>query len=96
MTRPALSTQPQAWTPAAVEHDLNDLRQVLSGHPFPTDQDHLLARCVARRSPARLMWRLSYLSRTHSYSSLDEVCTEVCRCAGLPKDPTASAGPRWV
>ncbi len=90
MARTAASIGPRAWTRAGVEDDIIDLRQALASHPFPTDQDHLIARCVARRSPVRLMWRLSCLSRTRSYASLDEVCVEICRCAGLANDPTAA------
>ena len=57
--------------------DLDDLRRALGDHPFPTQQDDLIASCIAHSEPARLAGRLALLSRTHTYTSLDEVCAHV-------------------
>ncbi len=62
---------------AALAADLAELRAALADHPFPTHQDDLIAACLVRNQPARLCCRLSRLSRTHSYASLDEVCADV-------------------
>jgi len=90
MARPAGSMAPEAWTTRAVEADLSDLRLALAAHPFPSDQDHLIAGCVARRTPSRLLWRLACLSRTRTYLTLDDVCDEVCRAAGVLDGPAPS------
>ncbi|WP_392543853.1 hypothetical protein [Oryzobacter telluris] len=63
----------------ALERDLADLRVALATHPFPTHQDDLLAHLVRRREPIRLACRVSGLSRTRSYTSLDEVCDAIGR-----------------
>ncbi|MBR7744294.1 hypothetical protein KC207_13450 [Phycicoccus sp. BSK3Z-2] len=57
--------------------DLTDLRRALADHPFPTLQDDLIAACLSRGEPSRLACRLSRLSRTRVYTSLDEVCAEI-------------------
>lgn len=64
-----------------LEADLSALRVALADHPFPTHQDDLLALLVHRREPARLACRLSTLSRTRSYDSLDDLCAELRRLA---------------
>lgn len=67
---------------AALDADLADLRRVLADHPFPTQQDDLIAACLGRHEPARLCCRLSKLARTRTYGSLDEVLADV-RAAAL-------------
>lgn len=67
-----------------LEPDLAALRVVLADHPFPTHQDDLLAALVGRREPVRLARRLTALSRTRAYVSLDDVCDEVRRRAETP------------
>ena len=66
---------------ATLARDLDDLRRVLADQPFPTHQDDLIALVVARREPARLACRLSSLSRTRTYASVDEVCDAVRHAA---------------
>jgi hypothetical protein len=65
--------------PDALEQDLDDLRAALLAHPFPTQQDDLLAVLLGRREPVRLAWRLSRLSRTRTYHSIDEVFDDIRR-----------------
>ena len=65
----------------ALAGDLAELRAVLADHPFPTHQDDLIAACLVANQPARLCCRLSRLSRTHTYTSLDEVCADVASAA---------------
>ena len=62
-----------------LERDLADLRVALATHPFPTHQDDLLAHLVGHREPIRLACRVSGLSRTRAYESLDEVCDAIRR-----------------
>ena len=59
------------------EHDLEDLRTALHGLPFPARQDDIIAALVARRSPARLLWRAGSLSRERLYLSVNQVCAEL-------------------
>lgn len=60
-----------------LETDIAALRVALAEHPFPTHQDDLLAQLIARHEPVRLACRLSSLSRTRTYHSLDEVCEDL-------------------
>jgi hypothetical protein len=62
---------------AALERDLADLRTVLAEHPFPARQDDLMAACLSRHEPVRLCSRLSTLSRTTVYTSVDDVLDAV-------------------
>ncbi len=72
---------PTTRADGSVEADLRDLRVVLSPRSFPTDQDHLIACCLARRVPSRLLRRLGCLNQARTYASVDEVCTEVAEYA---------------
>ena len=78
---PALRPIPATRVDGSVESDLRELRAVLTPQSFPTDQDHLLARCVAGRTPSRLLRRLACLNRGRAYASIDEVCREVAQFA---------------
>lgn len=74
---------------SGVATDLADLRTALARHGFPTSQDDILARLVARHEPSRLLWRAAALTRTREYRSVDEVCDEIARssAAGMPPPP---------
>ncbi|MFQ6170858.1 hypothetical protein ACK8HX_04565 [Oryzobacter sp. R7] len=88
--RPPLSARPTVGaavvagpdSPADLESDLAALRAALADHPFPTQQDDLLAHLLGGRRPVRLACRVAALSRTRSYASVDEVCAEIRRLAG--------------
>jgi len=69
--------------------DLAELRSVLARHPFPANQDDILAVLVARRERSRLLWRAAALDRSRAYSSADEVCDEIARstASGMPPLP---------
>ena len=72
------SERPGPTGPSAdLEDDLATLRDVLATHPFPAQQDDLLAALIARHEPVRLAWRLSTLSRTRTYLSLDDLCADL-------------------
>ena len=62
---------------ATLEQDLTDLRAVLEGLPFPTRQDDLIAACLGRQAPVRLCSRLSTLSHTTLYATVDQVLDDV-------------------
>lgn len=64
-----------------LERDLDKLRQVIEHHAFPTQKDDLMAACLARGEPVRLCTRLSNLSRTEVYSSVEQVLAEVAASA---------------
>lgn len=66
-----------AGNPDSLVADLAILREVLSAHAFPTSQERLMAACLARGEPARLLWRLAALSRHRTYHSPGEVLSEV-------------------
>ncbi len=71
----------------SVAADLADLRATLAHQRFPTDQDRLIATCLSRRAPSRLLWRLASLDRNRRYDSLEQVCAEVtsfARVHGVP------------
>jgi hypothetical protein len=71
----------------ALEADLGDLRAALSGHPFPSRQDDLIAACLGQGSPARLCCRLATLDHDREYADLDEVLrTVVARAQGAARD----------
>ena len=72
-----------------LEHDLAELRAALARHPFPTNQDDVLALLVARHEPSRLLWRAAALDRSRSYASADEVCDEITGAtnSGMPPPP---------
>jgi len=57
--------------------DLAALRAALVTHPFPARQDDLIAACLGRQAPVRLCSRLSTLSHSTLYASIDEVLDEV-------------------
>ena len=76
--------------PEPLHADLADLRQALAHHRFPTDQDHLIAACIARHAPSRMLWRLAALNRTRAYHSLDQVCSEVVEFTRVHMDSTGS------
>jgi len=69
--------------------DLAELRSVLARHPFPANQDDILAVLVARRERSRLLWRAAALDRSRAYGSADEVCDEIARstASGMPPPP---------
>jgi hypothetical protein len=73
--------EPDAVTGAIVDDalagDVEELRRALAGHPFPAQQDDLIAALLGRHEPARLSCRLSTLSRTAVYASLDDVLAAV-------------------
>ena len=62
--------------------DVDDLRRVLVDQPFPAQQDDLIAACLAAGAPSRLACRLSRLSRTRTYGSLEDLCADVVARAG--------------
>ncbi len=62
---------------ADLAEDLAALRDALSSHPFPTRQDDLIAACLGRQTPVRLCSRLSTLSHTTLYATVDEVLDDV-------------------
>ncbi|WP_299443735.1 hypothetical protein [uncultured Phycicoccus sp.] len=64
-----------------LERDLDDLRRAFADHPFPTRQDDLIAACLGRHEPTRLACRLSKISRTREYATLDEVLADVAAAA---------------
>jgi hypothetical protein len=70
-----------------LDTDLADLRAALARHPFPATQDDILALLVARHEPSRLLWRAAALDRTRAYHSLDAVCDEIARSAGVGMPP---------
>lgn len=76
----------------SLESDLLVLRRVLGSHPFPTNEDRLMAACLARGEPTRLLWRLAALRRTKTYDSLDEVLAEV-RDGNVRDVPTNAGRP---
>ncbi|MBM6406128.1 DUF2795 domain-containing protein [Phycicoccus sp. CSK15P-2] len=57
--------------------DLAALCLALADHPFPTHQDELIAGCISRNDPSRLVRRLAGLSRTRTYDSVDAVLADV-------------------
>ncbi len=64
---------------AELARELGELREALAGHRFPTRQDDLIASCLGRSLPARLCRRLSTLSHTTVYTSVDEVLAVVAQ-----------------
>ncbi len=65
----------------ALEQDLADLRAALATHPFPTRQDDLIAACLGRGAPVRLCSRLSTLSHSTVYLTVDDVLADVVASA---------------
>lgn len=61
----------------ALLRDLDDLRRALALHAFPGDQDDLIAGCLGRGEPARVVSRLARLTRERTYTCPDEVLADV-------------------
>ncbi len=76
LSGPSAGSRGEALDPL-LERDLADLRAALEGHPFPAQQDDLIAFLLGRQEPVRLCCRLSRLPHAAVYVSLDEVVEAV-------------------
>ena len=61
----------------ALLRDLGDLRLALAALPFPGTQDDLIAGCLGRHEPVRLVSRLALLPRERVYGCPDDVVADV-------------------
>lgn len=76
------TVQPAVWgehddVDASLLRDLDDLRRALEAHVFPGSQDDLIAGCLGRGVPARVVSRLAGLARERIYASPEEVLADV-------------------
>jgi hypothetical protein len=74
-----MSVDPRTTPASSLESDLAELRAALARLPLPALADDVLAALVARHAPMRLLWRVGNLCRSHLYTSLDEICSDVVR-----------------